>query len=395
MLTKQLWPTSGDSLGLKGFLLIFSLIACGESAKFGGSGGETQADAISVKVPPSKGYRSLTWYWQCESNPLDIPQPSDANLDAVIVGGGDHGLPKARVRDTQVTFKGRLCPAQTLKRDIVLVVDTSFSMSVNDPRAVDQCARLAATKALIASLPPDARFGIVTFNSGLATYSTGLYLDQAQLFKDLSRSRTLADVLCAAEGGTNYNAALGQAAQILQKGRAQATKEIYFLSDGQPDPGNDGVARAQDLKGSGVKIGETAVPATIATVMLAGEDTVLASNIASKDPAGKPLHAFAADTTELSSILTRLAANDIAAAELRVRAIGDTDFQTYDILGESTDLDFVVPSITIDGDKTSQGVEVVYSYRDKRGHEFSTGGKLTWQESSLGNKLTEGVSSLP
>jgi hypothetical protein len=267
-------------------------------------------------------------------------------------------------------------------------------MSINDPRAVDQCARLAATKALIASLPPDARFGIVTFNSGLATYSTGLYLDQAQLFKDLSRSRTLADVLCGAEGGTNYNAALGQAAQILQKGRAQATKEIYFLSDGQPDPGNDGVARALDLKGSGVKIGESSIPATIATVMLAGEDTVLASDIASKDPAGNPLHAFAADTSELSSILTRLAANDIAGAELRVRAIGDTDFQTYDILEESTDLDFVVPSITIDGEKTLQGVEVVYSYRDKRGHEFSTGGKLTWQESSSGNKLKKDLSSL-
>ena len=370
------------------------ILACGQSAKFAGSG-PVQADATPAKISPSKGYRSLTWYWQCEANPMEIPPPSDANLDAVIVGAGDHGLPKARIRDTQVTFKGRLCPAQTLKRDIVLVVDTSFSMSTNDPRAVDQCARLSATKALISGLPPDARFGIVTFNSGLATYSTGLYVDQAQLFKDLSRSRTLGDVLCASEGGTNYNAALGQASLILQKGRPQATKEIYFVSDGQPDPGNDGVGRARDLKGVGVKIGETAIPVTIATVMLAGDDTVLASEIASKDTSGKPLHAFAADTSELTSVLTRLAGNDIVSAELRIRPIGDTDYETYDILGESNNLDFVVPSITIDGDKISQGVEVQYSYRDKQGHEFSSGGKLTWQESSAGAKLKEEEFSLP
>jgi hypothetical protein len=137
------------------------------------------------------------------------------------------------------------------------------------------------------------------------------------------------------------------------------------------------------------------MPVTIATVMLAGDDTVLASDIASKDSSGKPLHAFAADTSELTSVLTRLAGNDIVSAELRVRAIGDTEYTTYDILGESTNLDFVVPSITINGDRMSQGVEVEYSYRDKQGHEFSTGGKLTWQDSSGVSKLTEDDSYLP
>jgi hypothetical protein len=359
------------------------LVACGEPAKFGGSPSPAQADATPIDV---KAYRALTWYWQCETNPVEVKPPQDPSIEAVVVGGGDHILSKAKIRNTEMSLKGRLCPVESLKRDVVLVIDTSFSMSSNDPRAVDQCARLSAAKALLVNLPPESRFGIVTFNSSLASYSTGLYADANQLFNDLSRNRSLADALCANEGGTNYNAALAQAGMILSKGRPGATKEIYFVSDGQPDPGNDGVAKARELKGTGVKIGEDLIKTTIATVMLAGEDTVLESEIASKDPDGKALHAFAKDTSQLTSVLTSLSANEIVAAELRVKSGGSEEFSRYDVLGESTGLDFALPSITIDGEKSKQGIEVEYSYRDKRGNEFSTGGKLTWQESAAGPK---------
>ena len=83
-------------------------------------------------------------------------------------------------------------------------------------------------------------------------------------------------MVCNATGDTNYDAGLGRAKGDLEGGRPGATEEIYVISDGQPDPAyQDGHAIASLLKTSGVDVGGTLMPVTIATIMLAGTDVVL------------------------------------------------------------------------------------------------------------------------
>ena len=385
-------------------LAVLQLISagCGEDSSFHGDAGQTPKAADIVKAPdpapaapqppapePSKippppagrSYSSLTWFWQCASDPAAVPNaPNDASV--VLQGVGPHNFKSAEVEGSAISLTGRLCKPATLKRDLVFVIDTSGSMAQNDKRVGNSCGRLTAMRQVLLALAGDggvANFSIVTFNTNLDRTSTRLFDNANLLFAELAGAGDIADVVCNAAGGTNYDAGLTRASELLTLGRADATKEIYFISDGQPDPGKDGVARATSMKTTGVSVGTKLIPATIAAIMLAGTDQVLQNQIASRDATGKVLYGYVAQTGGLAAVLADLTHNEIVSAELKYRAIGAANFTTLDLLTHmDAEFNFVLPSFKIEVSKEPRGIEVEYDYVDRHDNKFSTGGKLLW-----------------
>jgi hypothetical protein len=281
---------------------------------------------------------------------------------------------------------------------VVFVIDVSGSMgsggsdslfgggSGNDPRQGDTCGRLQAIEAVIAAIPQGAAlYSIITFSSGVQSASSASFPTQDALFADLAGDPTkIADIVCAAGGDTNYQAALTKAGQLLSAGRPDATKEIYFVSDGQPTQGEDGIAEAAALKTNGVAVGTEDITATIATVMLNGTDQVMEKYICSKDPSGNPLHAYVNGSGSLTSALTKLAANGIASGDVKYRAAGSTQYTTLNLMQNLQGFVFTLPSITISKEQAAAGVEVLFEYADQHDNEYSTGGKLLWTEQGGG-----------
>src|SRR5690606_14867292 len=99
----------------------------------------------------------------------------------------------------------------------------------------------------------------------------------------------------------------------------ETTKEIYFISDGDPTEDHEGDQIATSLKKSGV---------SIATIMLDGDDRVMADRIASRDATGKPLHTFVRRSEQLAQALEEISKNGIESAKVKYR------FFSEDGLGE-------------------------------------------------------------
>lgn len=363
---------------------------CGNDAGFSGEAGKRSSGDLQATPTPTPGtpggdpFSSLTWFWQCDSSPITLPDDGDDN--PVLEGAGPHKFDPNQVSGTPVTFSGHLCQPQEIPRDIVFVVDVSGSMATNDRGINGACGRRSAIESVMNTVTNgNARFGIVTFASGLSRSSSMLADNQASLYADVAPLvGDVGNTICAAAGGTNYDAGLSRAAELLRSGRPNATKEIYFISDAEPDAGRDGIALANSLKTVGIDVGGTIRPVTIATVMLAGTDTILEKSIASKDAAGVPLHAYVTQTAQLEKVLADLSNNKIVGGELRYRFIGDKEFTVVNLLDHLQGFDFVLPSITIDVQAYSTGLEVEYEYWDKHDNRYVTGGKLLWTAVSSG-----------
>ena len=369
-------------------VLVTLLMACG-SSDFSGTSAkapvpptadpEVPHDDPATKAPAALS--SLTWYWQCDSDKAKPPAAASGK-DPVLVGAGPFSIPQQMVQGMPVTFAGHMCKPATMKRDIVFIIDVSGSMFFNDPRVGAGCGRLNAIQTVIqSSAGGAAKLGLVTFGSGVKKVSTGLFDTQDKLFADAAASGTIADTVCAATDETNYQGSLQAANNLLQTGRADATKEIYFISDGEPTKGYDGIAEATALKSTGIQVAGKAVPVTIATVMLNGSDQVLEKSIASKDASGKPLHAYVKNAADLAQALSKLANNGITSATLKYRPVGGDQWTNVDLMPYVKGYDFSVPSINMTKDQAPDGIEVVVQYADQQGNSYSSSGKLTWADS--------------
>ncbi len=380
------------------WMMMLSLhFGCG-SADFAGSSAPAQKppqsqDAKKPEPKPGPGGadggvakgEGVQWFFQCETDLVPTPTPVNPR-DDLIEGAGDHYYPGANAAGLPVTFSGHICKPASLPRDIVFVIDTSGSMFANDFPRGGTCSRLEAIQSVINSITPGtAQFGIATFSSGLGRSSSGLSPDANTLFADVSGGGNIADVVCAYDGDTNYTAGMRRGGELLATGRPDATKEIYFISDGQPTQGNTGIAEAEQLKNVGVTIGQDTIKATIATVMLNGTDEVLEKSIASKDANGKPLHAYVGQAGNLAQTLTALSQNGFSKGQLKYRPLNpqqkDAKWEVIDITPSLKGLDFILPSIKIDREQAKEGLEVEVEYFDMHDNHYTIGGKLLWKDS--------------
>lgn len=127
------------------------------------------------------------------------------------------------------------------ERDIVLVLDTSGSMSGTPLEETKK----ASVKFVNTILEEDASIGVVTYD------------DKAEQLSDFSVNKNhLSQIVTGISdgGGTNIGDGLARAKSMLDKSQAKK-KMIVLMSDGEPNQGKEGeelIAYANELKNSGI-----------------------------------------------------------------------------------------------------------------------------------------------
>ena len=362
-----------------------ALTSCGDNGFSSGQGPAfTTGDANrrDGSYDPTLHGQYLTWDIPCDKSQGE-PATTPDGKPVLFIGGGDHVVSKADVADRPIIFSGKVCHASDSKRDIVLVVDVSGSMDDNDPRKGNSCARLRALDQVlqISASGQNNQFAIATFSSAVEVASSRFFDNAQDLYADLSANGNIADVVCAETSGTNYTAGFQEAWNRLSMGRPDALKEVYFLSDGAPDRGKEGVELAAQLKAGGINIDGKYIKTTIATVMLgSGNDDILKNKIASKTPDGTVLHARA-DASNLADILGQLAQNGIQTGYLNYRALTAGDqgkWQRVDLRPYLKDGGFILPSMAVDPSTVGTGIEIRLEYYDRTGQKYVVSGRLIW-----------------
>ncbi|HEY4391974.1 MAG TPA: S-layer homology domain-containing protein [Paenibacillus sp.] len=164
------------------------------------------------------------------------PNPGSIQLSKTATPTGNFGEWKI-----QLTVEGKQLKTKT---DIVLVIDKSGSMNDGKRLSNAKVAAKSFADTLLTS-GSDVRLAAVSFSSGSAT--------SASEFMDASKKDDFKKVIdkISASGGTNIQAGLKAADDLLQKSTADK-KYIVLLSDGEPTYSYKG-QRAEDYTWPGGK----------------------------------------------------------------------------------------------------------------------------------------------
>lgn len=359
-------------------LALPTLIACGSAADFAGPTGTVAPVHVN-----------LEWRMTCDEG-VYLMAPVESSADVVaagenkflIQGGGDHMLKLNSESTVTLNLNGQFCTPKRLPRDIVFIIDVSGSMDLNDRLTNNSCGRLEALKQTLKNLEDQqgaTQFAVVTFSTGIDGASSKFFTTRTALEQDIAKGGTIEDTICKHDDKTNYDIALTTAKDLLSKGRAQATKEIYFISDGEPDNDKDGLTIANSLKNQGVTIGSTKILVTIATIMLKGKDWILENYIASRDEDDKPMHARVENASDLAAVLAKLAFSEIEKGQLRYRPAGQQEWQTFDLKPPSeADQAFSLAPYDFVVSNAPNGLEVIFEYWTNHKVSHQVQGKLTW-----------------
>lgn len=352
------------------------LTSCGDT-KFAGikegssSTSNDQKDDVNQSTDAVLGASTnLNWFWQCEQDPINT-DTLGVEKNSLLVGTGPHTLQSSKQAQVKLNISGQLCPTQNMDRDIVVVVDISSSNADdlfsrgNDPKSKD-CGRKTAVAALIKNLKlnPTARVGIVTFESNVNVNSQILLTAS-----EFESAYVTDEILCEAKGGTDYVNALLAAQNVLATGRESATKEMYFITDGEPDSESEAKDAADTVKES----------TTIATIMLGNSnDNFLKNDIASKNEKGEPLHAISTKATDLEATLAKLTQNDLSSGVYRFTQ-QDGTMKELDLWKAKNGYRFIIPELKINAADYPQGFQFEYEYLDKKNKNFKYQGELIWE----------------
>ncbi len=127
------------------------------------------------------------------------------------------------------------------KKDIVLVADTSGSMSGDK---MDECKK--ALKYIVNSLNPGDRFGIVQFNTDAESFRHSL-VDATP--ENRKAAVSFIDDL-EARGGTNIGEAMNLGSEMLNKGDVARPAYIVLMTDGEPTVGDTNIASLSKVAGA-------------------------------------------------------------------------------------------------------------------------------------------------
>jgi uncharacterized protein YegL len=319
--------------------------------------------------------KGIEWFWQCETAPVSLPSELSSGK-TLIEGTGPHKLPKPHGDQLSLHVSGFLCPPITSKRDVVVVVDVSSSTTETDPGAKTnrgapvkprECERKRAVKALLTQLGKQA-----TVNVGFVTFSSNVKYASTKLIPatNLGEADYDGDSLCAATGSTNYADALRRASQLLDLGRQEAIKEIYFVTDGEPDSEEESREAAADVR----------TKATLATIMFGdGDPDHLKNEVASKDDGGNPIHATVTDVKNLASALENLSKSVPVKGSFKYKPRNAQDWREADLWQFVHNGVFDITALALDPREFGSGISFAYTYEDNRGNKMTSSGEIIWE----------------
>ena len=220
--------------------------------------GETFSYSNWASGEPSSSFEDYGMYYYKYTeqwNDGDFSLPEDDGKTGYICEWGEYSVVNSEIPVTTPTR------TTSSERDIVLVLDTSGSMSGTP---LDETKK-ASTNFVDTILEEDASIGIVNYDS------------DADMKSDFSNSKNSLDSVISelgTGGSTNMEAGLRTADPMLLQSSAKK-KIIVLMSDGEPNEGLTGdelIAYADELKGKGIyiytlgffkSVGEKSAPQTL------------------------------------------------------------------------------------------------------------------------------------
>ena len=320
-------------------------------------------------LPPDAQSLALNWTLPCTAE--------DSRDAGRIIGGGRHKIQAGAAQNLAVSFSGSVCQPISTPRDLLFVVDVTGSMGEgsgsefnHDPEKNGTCGRLEAVRRVLSMVPNDgsARVSLLTFNSSVTAESSGFFTSGDALIADLERKKgkSIDQIVCASEGGTDYSEALNGARRMFKKfARGSVQKEIYFITDGLPTLQN-GIKEAADLRQAGT---------IIAPIMLIGDETILRDKIASRDAKGHPLFRKVEDASKLADALAELSVNHLTKVELRYKPLKSAVWWTSNVRESLNKFAFTLPPINFNL-QLDTVFEVVLDALDSRGNHSTISGQV-------------------
>jgi len=381
-----------------GLALLFSVSSCGRVSD--GNSGQLADNSVT-----GSRIDSIDWYFPCPfdgpNDPDRLVVPAQTSPRKIILNGpGPFEYMREVLANVPVRVHGRVCPWKLVHRDVVFVVDVSGSMGSNDPQ-VDAlpvgsgrktCGRLEALNAILAKMPANiTSFGVVTYDDLLQKRSTALFKTKTQLFDDLtgtgSSAAKIENIICSDGSGTEYTAGLAGAKAILETGEQNATKEIIFLSDGEPQDPYEANTMATDLKTKGINVGGRQQQVNMATVFL-GTDVpnpnVLEAmaSVDSTTVPPKPVYAVATNAADLADQLGRMIDNNkLQGAQILQGGDGANSTRTTVDVFQSLDAknQFVTAPLKLAIDRSQTNYILNFENWDTMQNRSSYPGTLHWQ----------------
>ncbi len=377
-------------------LSLFAVSSCSSQSKFEGSG--SAAGDVKVKPPtepkpvvdptippvlPSGPSIGLTWNADCSQNQVT---EVDSATAIQLKGFGEKTLESpvlALQKLNSLKISGAVCKPSESPRDIIFIVDVSGSMDeITDPITNGNCWRSTAITSAIKAIGENSihRFAVVTFSSTIRAKSTNFFSNRTDLFKDLTKTNNaVTDVLCAAYDGTYYDEGISGAKKIFTQDARESLKEIYFISDGMPNEGHDGIAAAAELKSTGIQGPAGTQLVNIATIMIGFfEDDTKLRSVASVNANNIPLHARISDASKLVVTLNQLAASLTTSAQLTIKAIGSSLQKSFDIFkilkGDQFDMD----ALEFKSEDYPHGIQFSIETHDNRSRTMQKTSNIHW-----------------
>lgn len=328
-------------------------------------------------------YRQFIWQFNCPTSASPLPTPHAGPGELVLGGTGPHEIDRYRLQNTAMKVQGQICPPLDSQRDVVMVFDVSGSSSRSDPTNGHTCGRLDAFEAVLATVNwKSTRVGAITFDNEIQATSGSLFDSRDALVAELEKNTgsKLYDIICMDNSLTEYTSPLKEAGYMLGRGRELSSKELFFVSDGQPIDEKKAEAVADELRKRGIRINGRDYPVTIATVFL-GNDSIgndyLRNNYASLDMNGDPIHAAASDASRLEKILASMTSTNILAGSiLKHGAKGSPIQQTLNVMPYISNYMFELPAFFLDPSQISDNYELTFEYWDSHMNKFSVTGTL-------------------
>lgn len=341
-------------------------------------------------VPSLAGFNRLTWLFHCPGAATTRVPREPLEGETIVDGESVYKMKRSDLQNTAVYIQGEVCAPEQAKRDVVMVFDVSGSMMTNDPlnAAKKSCGRLDSFEAFMSTVNwQTTQVGLLTFSDVLEDSSRQMYGSRDDLVNALTLGgkKQLTDVVCNDTGTTGYEPAFREAEKMFMISRPQASKEIFFVSDGEPFDRSQAERTALDLKTRGVWVQGTFYPVTIATVMLGNDQRAsdyLRDNYASLDINQTPIHASVRDAGKLAETLKKMSGGaTLVGSSITHGQTSATNPTVVDVMPYLSDLKFELPPFVIDNKTVSQDdYEIKLQYWDSYRHRYIFKGKLELQD---------------